>query len=76
MISLFTDTERDVVPHFTVSPGATETRAGVPALSRDAGQLGGTVSVENTLRFTVWRGAYHVRETGALTPVSGHPGYG
>ena len=43
MISLVTDTERDVVPHIAISPGATETRAGVPALSRDTGQLWGAV---------------------------------
>ena len=65
-----------MVPHSTISPGATETWTGVSTLSGDTGQLGGTVSVDNTLRFTVRRRADHVRQTGALTPVSGHPGYG
>ena len=65
-----------MVPHNTIGPGATETRAGVPALSGDTGQLWGAVGVENTLWFTVWRRTNHVRQTGALTPVSGHPGYG
>ena len=65
-----------MVPHFTISPGATETWAGVPTLSRDTGQLGGAVRVENTLRLTVGRRPDHVRQTGALTPGSGLPGDG
>ena len=73
LVSLVTDTQRDVVPHFTVSPCATETRAGVPALSRDTGKLWGTVGVKNTLRLTVRRRTDHVRQTGALAPVSRHP---
>ena len=69
LVSLVTDTERDVVPHPTVSPPPTQTRAGVQALPGDAGKLWGAVRVQDTLRPTVGRGANHVGETGALAPV-------
>ena len=76
LISRVTDTQRDVVPHIAIRPGPTETRTRVPTLSRDAGQLWGTVGVENTLRLTVGGRPDHVRQTGALTPGSGLPGDG
>ena len=76
LVSLVADTNRHMVPDPAVGIDATKTRARILTFSRDAGQLWGTVGVENTLRLTVGRRPDHVRQTGALTPGSGLPGDG
>ena len=76
LVSLVADTNRHMVPDPAVGIDATKTRARILTFSRDAGQLWGTVGVENTLRLTVWWRTDHVRETRALAPVSGQSGLG
>ena len=59
-----------MVSNPTQSIDATKTRTRIYTLLIFAGQLRGTVIVENALRFAIWRRANHSRLASAVTPLS------
>ena len=69
-VSLVTDTDGNVVPHSAVGIDTAQSRAWVLAFSVNAGLVGGTVRVYDTLWSTVGGRADHFRETRTLAPVT------
>ena len=69
MIALVTDTYGDVASHPACGMVAAQTRAGIHTFLVFASKLSWAVTVENTLRMTVWRTANHVRLAGAITAI-------
>ena len=69
-ISLDTNTQGYMVPHFTIGIDSAQSRAGILTLPPDARLVTWAISVDNALGPAVGRGADHFWQARALTAVA------